>query len=665
MSASSAIMSRSAYVVGLLAIALVVGLVCCKVRRSAGFSERIELPVYDSMVRTRGAAQKGHPDVLLVAIEDAEGWPLDDEALAETLTAIISGGATVVGLDMIRDHAIPAQPEGSPKNEGTEWLEEIGVDPRVIWIETPSQTGDLQFSAPPFIRALEASERGNHQAFPQLPADAPDKVVRRGAISDGQTPTPAFSLAAAMALRHHLVSSGAGAEGGPSPTDVLAKLSKLGSVSPSAGGYWLHDENGQSVAGDEFLFKAGKNPSESIEKISQGELIAQWLDEEKWESTYKQKFQGKLVVIGTNSPTIAKDEIAVATDPELRGVKLQALLAAQLLRELEGEKPIAVLSDWTEDVLIVLAAFLSTLGFTLRRSALRWICFIAMPVATWALGAAALTGSEHLWLPVGSIMMAQSVTGMVGLAFIWLIGSKERSLYFKALEKQLGKEVAAAVVSRVQQFESGMNSKPEEFEGTILFGDLSGFSKSCERYSKEGRIDEFFDWLNAFLKPAVEITGSCGGFVKQFAGDGIFVVFGFPQGSRTDHAQRAVECATQIGHIVENLNRDLTGDFPPYYVRFGIYTGPVHATAVGSEKQFDFSFMGTTTNKASRLEGLDREHFNPEECPSRILISNATKEAIAESSMVVPFGDGLTKLKGFEDKPEQVWEVKIPCQNPE
>lgn len=229
----------------------------------------------------------------------------------------------------------------------------------------------------------------------------------------------------------------------------------------------------------------------------------------------------------------------------------------------------------------------------------------------------------------------------------------------------MGKEVAAAVVSRVRQVESGMNSKAEVFEGTILFGDLSGFSKACERYSGEGRIEEFFDWLNAFLKPAVELTGSCGGFVKQFAGDGIFVVFGFPQGSRSDHAQRSVECASRIGQFVGQLNRELTGDFPPYYVRFGIYTGELHATSLGSEEQFDFTFMGTTTNKASRLEGLDRNNFHPEVCPVRILISDRTKQAIEESPAVVPFGEGLTKLKGFEDKPEQVWEVKIDCKNPE
>ncbi|MEP4077697.1 CHASE2 domain-containing protein [Haloferula sp.] len=661
MSTSSSIISRSAYVAGLVVIALLVGLVCCKIRRSSGFSERIELPVYDLMVRAGNAPQKGHPDVMLVTIEDAEGWPLSDEALAETLTAIISGGATVVGLDMIRDHAIPALPEGSPKSEGTDWLEEIGVDPRVIWIETPSETEDLQFSAPPFIRALDEKDRGIHLGFPQLPADAPDKVVRRGAISDSQTP-PAFSLAATMAHRHYLTSAG---ERGIDANDVYTKLSMLGAVSPTAGGYWLIDENGETAAGDEFLFKAGKNPGAAIEKITQSELIKQWLDEEQWESTHKHKFQGKLVVIGTNSPTIAKDEIAIATDPELRGVKLQALLAAQLLRELEGEKPVVLVPDRIEDLIVLLAALLSTLVFALKRSVLRWGGFVVIASGSLGLAAVLLHGSEPIWFPVGSVIVAEGVTGLAGLGFIWLIGSKERSLYSKALEKQLGKEVAAAVVGRVRQFESGMNTEPEVFEGTILFGDLSGFSKACQRYTEEGRINEFFDWLNSFLKPAVEVTGSCGGFVKQFAGDGIFVVFGFPQSSRNDHAQRSVDCARKIGEIVEELNRELTGDFPPYHVRFGIYTGPIHATAVGSEKQFDFSFMGTTTNKASRLEGLDRNQFQPEKCPVRILISDCTKQAIEESPAVVPFGEGLTKLKGFEDRPEQVWEVKIHCKNPE
>ena len=146
--------------------------------------------------------------------------------------------------------------------------------------------------------------------------------------------------------------------------------------------------------------------------------------------------------------------------------------------------------------------------------------------------------------------------------------------------------------------------------------------------------------------------------MKQFLGDGIYVIFGFPPKAPGDHAQRAVSCARELAELIPKLNRNLPDGIPKYYVRIGIYTGEIHASSVGSKRQSDFSFLGPTINKASRLESIDKELFDTNLHPVRVLISENTKAYLDDSVPVNPYRDGPILL----DKrlpPERVWELAL------
>jgi len=372
---------------------------------------------------------------------------------------------------------------------------------------------------------------------------------------------------------------------------------------------------------------------------------------------------GKIVLLGTDSANLTKDEIAVVGDPALRGVKLHALATAQILREIDGERPIRFLSERVEDGIVLASCLLALAILALPRvsPAAKGIgVVIVLPLLILAAGHLFL--KSGIWLPTGAPVFAGSATGLGGLMLLWRKSSKERTTYLKLMTAHLGPEVTAKVLARNVLLTAGMEKPPETFEATAFFADLRGYSGSSQYFQEHLTPQDFFSWLNGILRPAVEITGRHGGFVKQFAGDGIFVIFGFPPESGGGHAQRAVDCALELSSLIPMLNRDLPEQLPPYYMRIGIYTGDIHASSVGGGRHTDYSFLGPTINKAARLESLDKERFEYLRHPVRILISGNTRRQLADSSNVTLYRDGPVPI----DKnlpPEEIWIVST--QQPE
>lgn len=341
----------------------------------------------------------------------------------------------------------------------------------------------------------------------------------------------------------------------------------------------------------------------------------------------------------------------------LRGLKLHALATAQLLRELDGEPPVRVLPDSWEDAVVFLSCLLALAILTLPRVPLagKGVAVVSLvPLLLFASGLVAL--KSGVWLPVAAPMLAGTASGIGGLILRWRISSRERNAYLRVMNSHLGPQVAARVLARNEMMAAGMKKAPETFEATALFGDLRGYSEASQYFQENATPGEFFAWLNGYLCPAVEIIGKHGGFIKQFVGDGIYVIFGFPPETGVGHAQRAVDCARELSQLIPGLNQGLPAGVPKYYVRIGIYTGEIHASSVGGTRQADYSFLGPTINKASRLESIDKDCFDQDRHPVRILVSSNTRAALDDPSQAVAYGEGPIII----DKrlpPEHVWEI--------
>lgn len=658
-------------------LALFIVLLTCWIRRSAGFSEKLELPLYDLTTRLTWPWKAGHPDIVLVSIQDGSlGSILNDETLADALETIVKAEPSIVGIDLIRDKHVP---DGN-QNAATR-LKSIGTDDRLVWIEVEPGVDDkgktVAAAPPPFITGLaDEHEKSRKSASATFPADGSQhQTVRRGRIALWIGDSIRFSLASQLAKQH-------AEKGSPGNADKLLDrlVNEIGSMPCSAGGYWLTDSNGKCANGCEFLLKPVPPAADIFGERSLNDpasrridgrsvqipvySLTEILEHKKSPDLIRQALNGKIVIFGTTDwNTSGKDDIPVVGDPSLRGLKLHALATAQLLRELGGEDPIRFLSDRSEDGFVLLASLIALviLGLPSISPMAKGIgVVIILPLAI--LAAALVLLKSGIWVPSGAPIFAGTTTGLGGLMLLWRKSSKERTMYLKVMTAHLGPEVTARVLARNDLLTAGMEKPPETFEATAFFGDLRSYSSASQYFQENHPTAEFFSWLNGILRPAVEITGRHGGFVKQFAGDGIFVIFGFPPETGGAHAQRAVDCARELAALVPTLNRDLPAEFPPYHLRIGIYTGNIHASSVGGGRHTDYSFLGPTTNKAARLESLDKDRFDHARHPVRILISDNTRRQLDNPSSATPYRDGPVQI----DKTlphEQVWEILSPTES--
>jgi len=134
---------------------------------------------------------------------------------------------------------------------------------------------------------------------------------------------------------------------------------------------------------------------------------------------------------------------------------------------------------------------------------------------------------------------------------------------------------------------------------TALFSDLTGYTAMTERLDPEevkeitGRI---FDGVKT-------VVSKYGGFIENFAGDGVLVLFGIPK-AHEDDPIRAIRAAREIHSLVEALGpRYETKVGSTLSMHSGINTGLVVTAEVDPEKR-THGVTGDTINVASRLSDL-------------------------------------------------------------
>jgi adenylate cyclase len=97
--------------------------------------------------------------------------------------------------------------------------------------------------------------------------------------------------------------------------------------------------------------------------------------------------------------------------------------------------------------------------------------------------------------------------------------------------------------------------------------------------------------------------------VNKFIGDGILAVFSDEDGSlQGDHPLRAVKCGIAMCQAQTGFTTGV-----------GIHTGIVVIGNIGSADRVEYTVLGDTVNRASRLEGLNKEFG------TQLIISKSTQ----------------------------------------
>lgn len=226
------------------------------------------------------------------------------------------------------------------------------------------------------------------------------------------------------------------------------------------------------------------------------------------------------------------------------------------------------------------------------------------------------------------------------LASFAAIGIEQVRLAKKMREEQkvrhwLSRYHSPAVVQRlVDGGTADFRLQVEETTASIMFCDIVGFTSMSARLSPA----EVAFLLNFFFSQMTDIIFKHQGTLDKFIGDAIMAVFGAPN-KMENHADNAIKCAIEMQQKVQELNNDLLDD-RKIKIRIGINSGNVVAGDIGSKKRMEYTVLGDTVNKASRIESSICK-------PEEIFVGENTKNMVKGNYEFVD--EGCTFVKGVNE----------------
>ena len=139
---------------------------------------------------------------------------------------------------------------------------------------------------------------------------------------------------------------------------------------------------------------------------------------------------------------------------------------------------------------------------------------------------------------------------------------------------------------------------------SVLFSDIRGFSTISEKMDPQKVVD----FLNEYMTEMSEAVRPYHGYINNFIGDAIVVVFGAPI-SRPHVERLAVSAALAMREGLARLNvhRTARGE-TPIETGIGISAGEVVAGNIGSLERMLYTVIGDAVNVASRLETLTKDY---------------------------------------------------------
>ncbi len=209
-------------------------------------------------------------------------------------------------------------------------------------------------------------------------------------------------------------------------------------------------------------------------------------------------------------------------------------------------------------------------------------------------------------------------------------------------DREKVKDVFGRMVSpevREKLLEGTLSLGGETARVSVLFSDIRDFSSISEKMTPQ----EVVTMLNEYLTEMSIAVKNWGGYINNFIGDAIVVVFGTPI-EQPDIETRSVLAALEMRQRLDSLNRRRRASgLEPLRNGIGISTGEVVAGQMGSLDRFLYTVIGDAVNVAARLEALSKDF---PEYP--ILINAETYDKVSMLSGVDLHDLGEQPVKGRE-----------------
>ncbi len=206
--------------------------------------------------------------------------------------------------------------------------------------------------------------------------------------------------------------------------------------------------------------------------------------------------------------------------------------------------------------------------------------------------------------------------------------------------ERLGRFLSPQVTNRIlaaSDMEGSALGDPEVREVSVLFADISGFTRLSEKMSPSAVAV----LLNGYLSRMTDVIFKYEGTLDKYMGDGIMAVFGAPL-DMDDHAERSIRTALEMQEQLAEWNAERP-EGPELRIRIGINSGKALAGEIGSVNKMEYTVLGDTVNTASRLESAVAK-------PGSVVVGKQTREAVGDTFDCEELGS--FSLKGKENKVE-------------
>jgi adenylate cyclase len=249
-------------------------------------------------------------------------------------------------------------------------------------------------------------------------------------------------------------------------------------------------------------------------------------------------------------------------------------------------------------VIIIGTAFaaLASLAARLLAPGAAAVAYLGM-VAIWT-GCATLVFTRSLALPLSEPFLAGLVSMVAIVTYRLVVTDKGERLLRNSFALYLAPQVIDKMLASKKLPVLGGETR----DVTVFFSDLAGFASISEKMTPA----ELVAFMNEYLSAMTDIIESKGGYVDKYIGDSIVAVFGAPADD-SDHASNAARAALGCRARLDQLNRE-SAAFKGYDVahRMGLNSGAALVGNIGSRRRFNYSVMSDAVNVASRLEGANK-----------------------------------------------------------
>src|SRR5712672_614635 len=249
-------------------------------------------------------------------------------------------------------------------------------------------------------------------------------------------------------------------------------------------------------------------------------------------------------------------------------------------------------------VTIIAIAFAALASLTARMLAPGAAAVVYAGMITIWTCCATLAFARSLALPLSEPFLAALAAMVAIVAYRLVVTDKGERLLRSSFALYLAPQVIDKMLASKKLPVLGGETR----DVTVFFSDLEGFSSISEQMTPA----ELVAFMNEYLSAMTDIIESKGGYVDKYIGDSIVAVFGAPADD-SDHASNAARAALGCRARLAELNAS-SASFRESKLaqRIGINSGEALVGNFGSQRRFNYSVMSDAVNLASRLEGANK-----------------------------------------------------------